>query len=148
MIEIGDGQKIAASVSFQCKKLKIGKNAVIHDRVTFLGEEIEIGDNVWIGQDAIIDGSEKIKIGNNVIIGFGAYLLSHTGNTSIRKDGSGVMLKKAAIVIEDGAWVMSRASINPGVKIGKNARVYNGAIVTKDVPANAVAKGVPAVIKK
>ena len=46
-------------------------------------------------------------------------------------------------------WVGSHATILPGVTVGDNAVIAAGAVVTKDVPANAVAAGVPAkVVKK
>ena len=48
------------------------------------------------------------------------------------------------ITIEDYAWVGSRATVLPGVTIGRGAVVAAGAVVTKDVPAYAVVGGVPA----
>ena len=52
------------------------------------------------------------------------------------------------IRIKKNAWVGARVSILPGVTIGENAIVGTGSVVTKDVPDNAVAVGVPAKIVK
>jgi maltose O-acetyltransferase len=50
----------------------------------------------------------------------------------------------AGVVIEDYAWIASRVTILPGVRIGRGAVVATGAVVTRDVPAMAVVGGVPA----
>ncbi|HEU5439754.1 MAG TPA: acyltransferase, partial [Ktedonobacterales bacterium] len=49
-----------------------------------------------------------------------------------------------AIVIDDYAWIGSRATILAGVTIGRGAVVMAGAVVTRDVPPFAVVGGVPA----
>lgn len=48
------------------------------------------------------------------------------------------------VIIEDFAWVCSRAIILPGITIGKGAVVASGAVVVKDVEAWTVVGGVPA----
>ena len=50
----------------------------------------------------------------------------------------------AKVVIEDYVWISSRATILPGVHIGKGAVIASGAVVTNDVPENAIVGGVPA----
>lgn len=40
-------------------------------------------------------------------------------------------------------WIGSGAIINPGVTIGRNSVIGAGSVVTKDIPANVVAAGVP-----
>jgi maltose O-acetyltransferase len=52
------------------------------------------------------------------------------------------------IIIEDDVWIGAKATILKGVKIGKGAVIAVGSVVTKDVPANAIAAGVPAKIIK
>ena len=54
----------------------------------------------------------------------------------------------APIAIGKNVWIGSHATILPGVRVGDNAVVAAGAVVTKDVPANAVVGGVPAVLLK
>ena len=49
-------------------------------------------------------------------------------------------------VIEDYVWIASRATILPGVKIGRGAVIASCAVVTKDVPPLAIVAGVPAKI--
>jgi acetyltransferase-like isoleucine patch superfamily enzyme len=50
-------------------------------------------------------------------------------------------------IIEEGASIGANATILPGIKIGKNALVGAGAVVTKDVPESAIVIGNPAFIK-
>ena len=52
--------------------------------------------------------------------------------------------KGAPVVIEDYAWICSRAIIMPGVRIGKGAVVAAGAIVTHNVNPFTVVGGIPA----
>jgi galactoside O-acetyltransferase len=48
------------------------------------------------------------------------------------------------VVIEDNVWIAAHCVILPGVRIHSGAVIAAGAVVSKDVPANAVAAGVPA----
>ena len=50
-------------------------------------------------------------------------------------------------MIEQGASIGANATILPGIKIGKNAMIGAGAVVTKDVPEKAIVIGNPAFIK-
>lgn len=52
------------------------------------------------------------------------------------------------IIIEDGAWICARATINPGVRIGKGSMVAGGAVVTKNVGGRVLVGGVPARISR
>ena len=52
------------------------------------------------------------------------------------------------IIIGKNVWIGSNATIAPGVTIGDNAVIGAGAVVTKDIPENAVAVGVPAKVIK
>ena len=87
-----------------------------------------------------------ITIENDVLIGPGAYLISvnHKLDPQHRKE-----LELKPVVIKQNAWIGAKATILPGVTVGKNAVVAANAVVTKDVPANTVVAGNPAkIIKK
>lgn len=64
----------------------------------------------------------------------------------LKKEGIPHINKK--VIIHDGVWIYSGAIINPGVEIGKGSVIGAGAVVTKDIPPNLVAVGVPAQIIK
>lgn len=55
---------------------------------------------------------------------------------------------QGAIVIEDGVWIGTGATIVAGAHIGRGAVVAAGSVVVGEVPANSLVAGVPAVVKK
>lgn len=137
VILIKGKHSISPSVSFQCKNLVIGDGAKIHDRVTFLGERITIGKDVWIGQDSILDGTAPLKIGDNVTLGFHTSIFTHAATR-------GIFLSRKPVSIGSDSWVMSNSTINPGVKLGKSVNIYNNSLVTKSIPSWHHAMGSPA----
>ena len=122
------GQKIAASIEI---------------RLPFYsdyGHNIKLGERVFINANVMMVDLGGITIENDVLIGPGAYLISvnHKLDPQYRKE-----LELKPVVIKQNAWIGAKATILPGVTVGKNA------VVTKDVPANTVVAGNPAkIIKK
>lgn len=111
------------------------------------GVEIRNGKNIFIANNSVInarvllDGrGGKLVIGSNVDIAqeTNIWTLEHDVNSDTHQDSG------ADVVIEDYAWIASRVTILPGVKIGRGAVIAAGAVVTKDVPAMAIVGGVPA----
>ncbi len=105
---------------------------------------LTIGDNVWIGPMAYIEGFD-VTIGNNVGIGSGVRIQSskHSG-IPVTTPANQTDLIIEPVVICDGADIGVNAVILPGVTIGEGAIIGAGAVVTKDVPAFEVWAGVPA----
>jgi tetrahydrodipicolinate N-succinyltransferase len=81
--------------------------------------------------------ASHIYIGKNVKIGANVSLASVMHDIN----NSHLILAKT-VVICDNVWIGENAMIRCGVTIGENARIGMGAIVTKDVPANATVTGV------
>jgi len=102
---------------------------------------ISVGKWTTINKDVILDGrGGQLIIGDCVDIAtqVNIWTLQHNYNSpDYRAVGSGVM-------VEDYVWIASRATILPGVVIGRGAVVATGAVVTKDVPPLAIVAGVPA----
>ncbi len=115
-------------------KVKIGKKAIVMMGAVInigaeIGEQTMIDMNVVIGARAII--GKHCHIGAGAVI---AGILEPPGKTPVII-GNNVLIGANAVVLE-------------GVKIGDNAVVAAGAVVTKDVPKNAVVAGVPAKLVK
>jgi acetyltransferase-like isoleucine patch superfamily enzyme len=106
---------------------------------------IRIGERSFVGESTIIRGQGGVDIGKSVLIGPGAQILAvnHVyGDPVLPIIDQGI--RAEGIVIEDGAWIGAGALVLDGVRIGRNAVIGAGAVVTKDVPANCIAVGVPA----
>jgi acetyltransferase-like isoleucine patch superfamily enzyme len=135
-IDIGNNVMLARNIILGCKN-----------------GNIRLGNNVGIGAFTTIHaiGESGVHVGDNVIMGAYTYLVGgshyHSERTDIPISQQGLHLK-GGIRIEDNAWLGARVTVLDGVTIGRDAIVGAGAVVTKDVPAFAVAIGVPAQIVK
>ncbi|HUH00709.1 MAG TPA: acyltransferase [Kofleriaceae bacterium] len=108
--------------------------------------KLRIGAGSWIGQQAFLHAAGGITLGVRVGIGPGARILTSRHALSDDRD-TPIMdraLELAPVVLEDGCDIGVGAIILPGVSIGRAAQVGAGAVVTRDVPAGAVVVGVPA----
>jgi len=93
-----------------------------------------------IGPGAEIYNKAKVTLGGGVVVSQDAYLCtaSHDVNSPA------MTLVTKPIIVEDNAWIASKAVILPGVTIGKAAVVGCAAVVTRDVAPWSVVAGNPA----
>lgn len=98
--------------------------------------EAEIGENTLFGY-----GGLGIVIHKNVIIGKNCVV---SQNVTI----GGAQGSKGVPIIGDNVDIGAGANIIGNVKIGSGAVIGAGAVVISDIPKNAVAVGVPAVVKR
>lgn len=113
---------------------------------TDCGKNITVGKNVFINSGCRFQDQGGISIGDGTLIGHNVVLatLNHGIAPDKRHD-----LFPAPIHIGKNVWIGANATVLPGVTIGDDSVIAAGAVVTKDVPANVVAAGVPAkVIRK
>ncbi|HET6331534.1 MAG TPA: acyltransferase [Holophagaceae bacterium] len=93
-------------------------------------------------------GSEPylISIGKHVTIASGVSFIAHDGGTWVFRDQPKYreVIRYGRIVIHDNCFIGYGAILMPGVSVGPNAVVASGAVVTRDVPPDTVAGGVPA----
>ena len=131
-------------------QVEIGKNVSVCGRGWVYGRgPLRIGDNSWLSPGVIfythLDAS--IIIGSNCDIGPAVEFIagSHIIGSSSRRAGDGTA---GPIVINDGCWIGAGSRILGGVAIGAGSVVAAGSVVTRDVPADVLVAGVPAVFKK
>lgn len=126
---------------------EIGSGVVIGDQAVLQGRadgRCVIGDHAWIGPQSFLDARDLV-IEEYVGWGPGAKVLGsmHTGMpVDIPVIATDLTIRPVRI----GAWsdIGVNATILPGMTIGRGAIVGAGAVVTRDVPAFAIAAGVPA----
>jgi acetyltransferase-like isoleucine patch superfamily enzyme len=146
--------------------VKLGKDVKIFDFVnlygcsiddgTKIGTFVEIQKNAFIGKNCKISSHtficEGVHIEDNVFIGHNVTFLNDKHPRATNIDGSmqsEIDWKVVETFIKKGASVGSSSTIMCGITIGENSIIGAGAVVTKDVPPNSIAAGVPAkVIKK
>ena len=118
---------------------------------TSKGGEIVIGENTFLNTQVILnaDFGGKIHISNDCMIG--PRTIFRTANHKINdihsiKRGQGFAF--ANIFVERNVWIGANVTILSGVTIGENSVIAAGAVVTKNIPKNCLAAGVPAIVKK
>lgn len=89
-----------------------------------------------------------ITLGDNVHITEGVRFVAHDGGTLLFRDKVPDLELTKPIVVGDNVYIGNNVIILPGVTIGNNVIVGAGAIVSKDIPDNSVAVGVPAKVIK
>lgn len=111
----------------------------------------ECGRSIWIGRDVFINSGCHFQDWGGIYIGDGALIGSQvvlaTINHGTRPEERSRHLP-APIRIGRNVWIGSHATVLPGVTIGDGAIVAAGAVVTRDVPENTVAGGLPAKVLK
>lgn len=107
------------------------------------GKHTKIGKNVFINFDCTFLDLGGITIEDGVLIAPKVNLLSEGHPLSPHSRHN---LVPGHIHIKKNAWIGANATVLPGVTIGENAIVAAGAVVSKDVPDNVVAGGIPAKI--
>ncbi len=105
------------------------------------GVNISVGDHTVVNKRVLLDGrGGKLTIGNQVDIAqeTNIWTLSHDPHDDFHAT------QGSDVTIEDYVWIGSRATILPGVRIGRGAVVAAGSVVTGDVPPMTIVAGVPA----
>ncbi len=122
--EVGDETKIGAFVEIQ-KNATVGARCKISSH-TFICEGVEIEDEVFVGHGVMFINDRYPRA---------------TADGALQTEAD---WKVIATRVRKGASIGSGAVIMCGVTIGERALVGAGAVVTQDVPADAVVAGVPA----
>lgn len=105
------------------------------------GATLRVGDECSINYGVSIGATSRVEIGDRVRLGPYVMIVDsefHEAYDRSRRPPS------RPVVIEDDVWIAAKASVLPGVTIGRGAMVGASAVVTRDVPPFSVVAGVPA----
>ncbi len=167
---------IAATASIFHSDLRLGNHVYLGDNVVVSccngGGHVELADRAQVYGDTFLETGSggSIHIGEGTHIQPGCHFHAHLANIVIGKNveiasgcgffpydhgievGTSIMEQplrsKGGISIGDGVWLGYRATVLQGVTIGQGAVIAAGSVVTHDVPANAIAAGIPAKVIK
>lgn len=145
------------------KYISIGRNTILYKGIILTAWDkynnqtftpsIEIGDNTNINEYNHISACNSVKIGNNVLTGRYVYISDNShGSTTLEQLGrhplDRPLVSKGPVVIGNNVWIGEHVCVLSGVTIGDGAIIAANAVVTHDIPAYALAGGVPAKIIK
>jgi acetyltransferase-like isoleucine patch superfamily enzyme len=106
---------------------------------------VTIGRGSYLGPNCVVFGMGGVEIGEDVMIAPGVVISSvQHPHHDVSRPMYAQPHVYGKIVIEDDVYVGSNAVVTPGVRIGRGAVIGAGAVVTHDIPAWAIAHGVPA----
>lgn len=106
------------------------------------GLNLRVGRKVFINQCCTIYDMGGVEIGDLVMIGPNVNII--TAGHPLEPSKRRAYVEAKPIVIEKNVWIATGVTILGGVTVGENSVVGAGAVVTKDVPPNSFAAGVPA----
>jgi acetyltransferase-like isoleucine patch superfamily enzyme len=109
--------------------------------VSLPGGHLEIGTDVFINYGSSLVASTHVKVGDRSLIGTHVMIMDCDFHRVEDKEWD---TTGRPVVLEERVWIGNRAIILKGVRVGHDAVVAAGAVVTKDVPPRTVVAGVPA----
>jgi len=112
---------------------------------TDCGKNIHLGEHVFINSGCTFQDQGGVYIGDGALIGHNAVIATLNHGFAPERRGD---LHPQSVHIGKRVWLGSNVTILPGVTIGDGAIIAAGSVVTKAVPANTIAAGVPARIIK
>jgi acetyltransferase-like isoleucine patch superfamily enzyme len=127
-IRIGDGVFIGRNTILSCKN-----------------GDIEVGDASNIGFNCELFSASRVTIGRSVLMAAYGYVIG--GDHDFSDPAKAVLAQSrtsTGVVIGDGVWMGAGAKVLDGVEIGPLAVIGAAAVVRENVPASAIAVGIPA----
>ncbi len=134
---IGEGTRIWA-FAHVLPGARIGRDCILSDH-TLIENDVVVGDRVTIKCGVqVCDG---VRIDNDVMVGANA---TFSNRTFARRSHGAASTEVPLTVVKRGASIGANAAILPGITIGERAWIEAGAVVTQNVPPDAVVAGNPA----
>lgn len=111
--------------------------------------QLNIGTGCGINSFSRIIAFEKITLGNKVSIAQFVSILDHDHSYEIEDEKINLSeYKIKPIRIGNNVWIGDKVTITKGVTIGDNVVIGANSVVTKDIPSNSIAAGIPAEVLK
>lgn len=133
-IRIADGVILGRNTTLSCK-----------------GGSIAVGRNSNISGNCMLISESRLSIGANVLIAGMTYIVAGGNHGMERTDVPIIrqpVVQKGGVTIEDNCWLGASVTVLDGVTIGRDSVIGAGSVVTRSIPAFAIAVGVPARVVK
>lgn len=111
------------------------------------GYNIKVGDYFYSNHNLIITDGAKVTFGDNVFIAPNCVFTTAEHAIDPEQRKAGLEIAKP-ITIGNNVWIGTGSTILAGVTIGDNTVIGAGSVVSKSIPANVVAVGVPCKVKR
>lgn len=162
-ITLGVGIRIESGVEIVADRVVIGDHVYIGRNTRIITPHFEVGDYTRINEGSFCGGSKPMTIGANCYFGRNVQLDSRGGLTIGNNVGVGSLSqvwshikhgdtvqgnrwdKEYPVLIEDDVWLVARVTVGGCQHIGARSMVLNESNVTRDIPADSLYKGNPAV---
>lgn len=105
--------------------------------------DVRIGHDTLVNRECYFENVASVHIGDHCALGIGVMVLTSTHAVGPSHSRAGDWSYEP-VTIEDGCWIGARATILPGVTIGRGCVVGAGALVREDCEPNGLYAGVPA----
>ncbi|MEL6495022.1 MAG: acyltransferase [Cyanobacteria bacterium J06623_7] len=106
--------------------------------------KIEIASHTYINRNTIIDAIDLVRIGRDCAIGPNCYITDHDHGLDSRFAPLQQPMIARKTIIGDRVWLGANVTVLKGVQIGHDAVIGAGSVVTKNIPEQAIAVGIPA----
>lgn len=141
---LGQGDEARMRELMEQMFAEVGENCYIQPPfyANWAGEHVHLGSNVYANFNLTLVDDGHIYIGDKTMIAPNVTITTatHPVLPALRERG---IQYNVDVHIGKNAWIGAGVIILPGVTIGDNAVIGAGAVVTRDIPANVVAFGVP-----
>ena len=151
-IYVRGGQKIIIGNNFYCYWGVRIETYSCHNGMKF-NPQIIIGNNVSINPDCHIAAINRIEIHDGVLMASRVFITDHFHGKINREEllvspQKRILFAKGTVIIKKNAWLGEGVAVMPGVTIGENSVIGANAVVTKDIPDNSIAVGIPVKVIK
>ena len=130
------------------QKMTLGRDVRLAPNTSFRnGERIALGDQVQLGEYTSLWAGRStswIRVGARTTFGPSCYVTAADYGLAAGIRITDQEMVERDVVIGSDCWIGTKAIITAGVTLGDGCVIGAGSVVTKDIPAGAIAAGVPA----
>jgi maltose O-acetyltransferase len=143
---VGDGSiTLGSGVVFGWRTSALFYAGYCHVEATMPGSTVEIGDDVWINNNAFIKSEGPgITIRRGALLGSGVTIYDSDFHDLRPGKRHGGQARTGAVLLCEDVFVGDGVKILKGVRVGAHSVIGAGSVVTRSIPAGVVAAGNPA----